>query len=434
MTADELAAFRADKARLSGDKPEYKALKKRFLNEALRRVAALGGPKRVAGLPAMGEAERVGSTFVSPSVAQHATWETSVAPPSLRDTHFSNASHDVDRRMGMRTVQSSAIGAWSDGAEPSVMTQTKGESWDRLKLAAAMKGHLGDQKAVLVFKEGEPGGSAIKASFPATGSLDDIHKNLLADVLAFHTLEPIEGGAIVHVADMDGSLHDAVVKGANRYGAEVDTRQGRVEFIPPDTKGETDREQRDNSRRVYAETIRSSPVPGAATIWDGLYNRWAEPLGIGKEAVRSEAPRGPFLGAGTRGYTGGEGGEGTEAAERGPRRESGFSIVRDVAQNLTANAILDPRTPAIKGPDIKGHNLNASIARYLEQRGSNALRALGVASGKIEGPDPRTDAILKNALVSEVKAALVRDKKVGTDWYTNKCRATIKVRTERQSG
>jgi hypothetical protein len=51
-----------------------------------------------------------------------------------------------------------------------------------------MKGHLADQKQVLVFKAGEPGGNqGVMFSFPATGDLHDIHKNLLADGLAFHT-------------------------------------------------------------------------------------------------------------------------------------------------------------------------------------------------------------------------------------------------------
>jgi hypothetical protein len=115
MTPDELAAFRADKARLSSgegaNKADYKALKKRFLNEALRRVAALGGPKRVAGLPSMGESSRRGYAFASPPVALHPSWEVAAGPPSLRDIHFANASHDVDRRLRMTTTQRPAIGA-----------------------------------------------------------------------------------------------------------------------------------------------------------------------------------------------------------------------------------------------------------------------------------------------------------------------------------
>ena len=44
LTPEELSAFRADKARLSGNKEEYKALKARMLTEVKRRVDERGGP------------------------------------------------------------------------------------------------------------------------------------------------------------------------------------------------------------------------------------------------------------------------------------------------------------------------------------------------------------------------------------------------------
>jgi hypothetical protein len=44
MTPDELAAFRADKARLKGDKEAYKALKASVLKEVMKRVEERGGP------------------------------------------------------------------------------------------------------------------------------------------------------------------------------------------------------------------------------------------------------------------------------------------------------------------------------------------------------------------------------------------------------
>lgn len=63
--------------------------------------------------------------------------------------------------------------------------------------AAAMKVHLADQKAVLVFKEGEAGGSAALYKFEAKGSLNDIHNALLEDGAIFHTLVPHAGGVLL---------------------------------------------------------------------------------------------------------------------------------------------------------------------------------------------------------------------------------------------
>lgn len=60
------------------------------------------------------------------------------------------------------------------------------------------------------------------------------------------------------MADLDGSLDDAVDKAARRHGSEVQT--GRAEFLGAEKQGGTDREQRDDARRIYREIVERSPV------------------------------------------------------------------------------------------------------------------------------------------------------------------------------
>jgi hypothetical protein len=224
------------------------------------------------------EASAEGYEFVSPNVGQ-SDWPQATAPLSRRERKFAEASEDVDQQLGMTGYPSQVIGAWADGAERSLMTEVDGEDWDRLKLAGAMKGHLGDQKAVLIFREEEgPESNAHMYSFPAKGDLGKIHQNLLADGLAFHTLEPTSNGAVVHVVDTDGSLKDATAKAAQRYGSDIHWRDGRAEFIGAHKEDGTDREQRDDARREYEGIIARSPVQEGRAVWQRLHHRWSAAL------------------------------------------------------------------------------------------------------------------------------------------------------------
>lgn len=90
---------------------------------------------------------------------------------------------------------------------------------------------------------------------------------------------------------------------------------------------------------------------------------------------------------------------------------------------LTVNDILDPKTPALKARSRTVED----IARELMKRGSGALKKLGVAAGRIEGPDPKTDEILSRAIAAEIIGALRREGRSAIDWYTHKVREAMAV-------
>ena len=157
------------------------------------------------------------------------------------------------------------------------------EGWDVAKTGAAMKGFLADQKQVLIFQTEEGGHAALyKFTAPFNYSIEDVHANLLADGVAFHTLRPTGHGTDVYVADLDGSAHDAVDKASGRYDAQVEFQRGRAEFLGTTKQDGTDREQRDDARRAYAEIISQSPVPGSQELWRDIHTRWGETLGLGE--------------------------------------------------------------------------------------------------------------------------------------------------------
>ena len=66
------------------------------------------------------------------------------------------AAADIDKRLGIKSEQASAIGAWKDGAENSIVINTPSANPTLARAAAAMKGYIANQKSVLVFEDGDP--------------------------------------------------------------------------------------------------------------------------------------------------------------------------------------------------------------------------------------------------------------------------------------
>lgn len=80
------------------------------------------------------------------------------------------------------------------GAGNSVTSGTD-RVYERARVAAAMKGHLGDTKSVLIFRKGREGANAHLHSFEAHGELTNIHKKLLDDGVSDHLLFPHAGAS-----------------------------------------------------------------------------------------------------------------------------------------------------------------------------------------------------------------------------------------------
>ena len=89
-----------------------------------------------------------GFEFVSPNVSNIGLAVAHNALKGERQTALKQASGEVDRTLGITSEDHDIIGAWKDGAENSLMSVSKGTSWDKLRASGAMKGWLGDQKQV----------------------------------------------------------------------------------------------------------------------------------------------------------------------------------------------------------------------------------------------------------------------------------------------
>ena len=232
------------------------------------------------GLPSGG-----GAIFASPNVLEDLDFAGAArAVNEQRHKTMLDAIKDVDRQLGLDAQEKTVIGAWTDGAENSTATFIKDIDFETLKVAAAMKGWLGRQKSVLVFKEDASQTDKILASFRATGSLEDIHKKLLADGVEFHTLEPTKDGAIVHVYMDSEDVIPKVEKAAQGYGSIAEFRRGQGDFVGTQKSGD---EARTDARRVYEEIIagrdsstldRQDGSRRISEIWSGLRDRWGKTL------------------------------------------------------------------------------------------------------------------------------------------------------------
>jgi hypothetical protein len=178
------------------------------------------------------------------------------------------------------------IGAWSDGAENSVITHVAaGASFEALEAAGAMMGSLAHQKAVLVFQTGAGDKSHFLGSFNAHGTVEEVHADLLQNGLPYHTLEPTASGVRVHIYGTDEDTLKATSEAGKRYGSQVDIQFGQGKFVGSDKDGSDDEVRADAEQR-YQAAIRSYAVSesGGSNVeqgWRGLANRWKS---IGKPA------------------------------------------------------------------------------------------------------------------------------------------------------
>ena len=236
-------------------------------------------PRAPAGSPEGGQWTSTGGgggfEFVSPNIEQTSFEGALRGLTSDRQRALRLAANEIDASLGLDSAHSSIVGAWSDGAENSILSEVNNPNWDQLKLSGAMKGYLADQKAVLLFKQADDG-KAVLYKWGIPGTLESAHNELAQAGIENHTLQRQGADVIAHVVDLDGSLHDKIASASK--GADVEYQFGRAEFIGTTKEDGTDREQRDDARRAYAEIIKQSPVQNGSEVWDRVHNRWGEAL------------------------------------------------------------------------------------------------------------------------------------------------------------
>ena len=167
-----------------------------------------------------------------------------------------------------------------------MMVTMRGTDYETARIASAMKGHLAQQKAVIIFQPNEPG-TPPSGHFMASWDVDDdattAHAKLEQNGVTFHTLQPLEGGGTrVFVYGEDQESYDNVGRAAAAYGREVELVHGAGEFLGTTKEDGSDAEQRADAQRVYEEAIGSTAGSGGrdvGAIWQDVRDHWSTAFG-----------------------------------------------------------------------------------------------------------------------------------------------------------
>lgn len=229
-----------------------------------------------------GDRKGLGHTFVSPNVSINSKFKAAeIDFHSKKQKALAKVSRLIDHEVGLRIhTDHEAVGTWDDGAEESIVTIAKDATMEQLKLAAAMKGYLANQKSVLVFHENPQGNSTI-CSFDMEGDVEEINKNLVELGLPNHTIIPLKKNrGKVYLVDVDGDTADKIMKGIGKYGGEnLECRVGDAEYIGTSGGEEgSDADDRRKAKEAYAGIIKGSGVQDAEGIWNRIHSAYGDSI------------------------------------------------------------------------------------------------------------------------------------------------------------
>ena len=210
-----------------------------------------------------------GFGFVSPS-----TEENSISPSVAAErTHsdlqerFLEVSRKIDSLVGLRSNIVSAVGAWADGAENTTMTTYEGARYAEIRVASAMKGLLGLQKAVIPFQSSKRGKARLFSFSLPVNDPSVVNEFLVRNGVGFHTLVPqgTNTEVVVFSQEADRKLSHYINIAAKAGGSKVRKYRGDGEFL-----GSWD--SRDEGRAVYEKVIGDylKDKPAKRKMWDTL--------------------------------------------------------------------------------------------------------------------------------------------------------------------
>ena len=144
-----------------------------------------------------------------------------------------------------------------------------------VRAAAAMKGLLLDQKAVIAFRA-EPGGKQLMARFEVDGTARETSAALKANGLTYHTVVAKGGSTEVWVFATDGKAEVGNVRSAAKaMGARgIRAWQGRGEFIGDNS----DRPSRPRARSIYRKELDRFLAGGGESHraeWNRAFDHWS---------------------------------------------------------------------------------------------------------------------------------------------------------------
>lgn len=187
--------------------------------------------------------------FVSPNTKQNLKLEEAIdGMTSLPETKLRNEAINLSCVVRTRIRAFRALGAWSDGAEPSVMVRFTSDE-ETLRYVMSRMGRDAEQKYVIYFHP-EPGGPAdLYTLRTRSRGLPTLSRALERAGIPFRTLVPLNGITAIFIIDLDRDLRDKILRAAQTLRASVNSVPGKAKLFGDDI--------RQQARTVFEQDIKT---------------------------------------------------------------------------------------------------------------------------------------------------------------------------------
>ena len=189
--------------------------------------------------------------FVSPNTKTDLKIEQAIAGMSSSDeTKLLNKAINLSCVVRSRIRAFRALGAWSDGAEHSVLLRLKGDE-ATLRYVLSRIGRDSQQKYVIYFHPNATGSVDLYTLRQRTGSrnLVALSNKLERAGIPFRTMVPSNGTTAVYIIDLDRNLRSKILAAARTLRARVNSETGNAQLF-----GDDDRE---NAKIKFDEEIKT---------------------------------------------------------------------------------------------------------------------------------------------------------------------------------
>jgi hypothetical protein len=189
--------------------------------------------------------------FVSPNTKTDLKIQQAIAGMSSSDeTKLLNKAINLSCVVRTRIRAFRALGAWSDGAEHSVLLRVKGDE-ATLRYVLSRMGRDAQQKYVIYFHPNATGSVDLYTLRQRTGSrnLVALSNNLERAGIAFRTIVPSNGTTAVYIIDLDRNLRSKILAAARTLRARVNSETGNAQLFGDD--------DRDKAKIKFDEEIKT---------------------------------------------------------------------------------------------------------------------------------------------------------------------------------
>lgn len=175
--------------------------------------------------------------FYSPNIEENLNFDEALKRMnSGNQLLYRKIGQDIDQQLGHQSQAIDALGDWGDGAENTVFnTIQKINNYDELKYSSALKGKIGQQKAVIPFMVSPSGPDQLFIADLKNTNLEEVRQKMSELGINFRTLAENKNGVKAIVFDPGSQLGDNLAKLGDAFDSEISVRKGQGEFLGNDT-------------------------------------------------------------------------------------------------------------------------------------------------------------------------------------------------------